>query len=152
MKTDTLTQEPNYQGSFVANIGAEEAFDKISRVNEWWALNFEGSAKKTGDIFTVRFGDTFVTFKIAEAIPGKKVTWHVTDCYLPWLTDKTEWTGTDVAFEISREHNLTKIDMEHIGLTPGAECYDNCEKGWDHYIKVSLFKFVTEGTGVLQKA
>jgi len=150
MKTATLTEQ-SYCTSIVVNESAIEAYNKISRVNEWWAENFEGSAKNLGDIFSVRWGDTFVTFKIAEAIPGKKVSWLVTDCCLPWQNDKTEWTGTEVVFEISEENNATRIDMTHVGLTPEVECFENCQTGWNHYIKKSLFKFMEEGQGVLQK-
>ena len=150
MKTATLTEQ-SYHSSIVVNESAMEAYDKISRVNEWWAANFEGSAKNLGDVFTVRFGETYVTFKLIEAIPGKKVTWLVTDSHLPWQNDKTEWTDTKIVFEISTENNATKIDMTHLGLTPEVECFENCQAGWDHYIQKSLFKFMEEGQGVLQK-
>jgi hypothetical protein len=150
MKTTTLSQQQNYHASIVSHINAEDAYEKISRVNEWWASDFEGSAKKLADVFTVHFGDTFVVFKITEAIVGGKYAWHVQDCWLPWLNNKTEWSGTTIAFEISKENNAIKIDMTHIGLTPGIECYDNCKQGWDHFIKESLFKFVTEGKGLPQ--
>lgn len=150
MKTATLTEQ-SYHSSIVVNESALEAYGKISRVNEWWAANFEGSAKNLGDVFTVRFGETYVTFKLTEAIPGKKITWLVTDSHLPWQNDKTEWTDTKIVFEISTENNATKIDMTHVGLTPGVECFENCQAGWDHYIQKSLFKFMEEGQGVLQK-
>ena len=150
MKTATLTEQ-SYHSCIVVNESAMEAYDKISRVNEWWAANFEGSAKNSGDVFTVRFGETYVTFKLTEAIPGKKVTWLVTDSYLPWQNDKTEWTDTKIVFEISTENNATKIDMTHLGLTPEVECFENCQAGWNHYIQKSLFKFMEEGRGVLQK-
>ena len=150
MKTTTLTEQ-SYHSSIVVNEGVMEAYDKISRVNEWWAENFEGSAKNSGDVFSVRWGDTFVTFKIAEAIPGKKVTWLVTDCYLPWQNDKTEWTDTEIIFKISEENNATRIEMTHVGLTPDVECFENCQAGWNHYIQKSLFKFMEEGQGVLKK-
>ncbi|HEY9002061.1 MAG TPA: SRPBCC domain-containing protein [Mucilaginibacter sp.] len=150
MKTATLTEQ-SYCSSIVVNESAMEAYDKISRVNEWWAANFKGNAKTLGDEFTVTFGETYVTFKITEAIPGKKVTWLVTDSYLPWQNDKTEWTDTEVVFEISTENNSTKIDMTHVGLTPEVECFENCQAGWNHYINRSLTKFMNEGQGVLQK-
>ena len=150
MKAATLTEQ-SYHSSIVVNESAMEAYDKISRVNEWWAANFEGSAKNLGDVFTVRFGETYVTFKLTEAIPGKKVTWLVTDSYLPWQNDQTEWTDTEVVFEISTENNGIKVDMTHIGLTPEVECFENCQTGWNHYIQKSLFKFMEEGQGVLQK-
>ena len=151
MKAATLTQQQNYHSSILVNASANEAFGKISRVNEWWALNFKGSAKNAGDVFTINWGETYVTFKLTEAIPAKKVTWLVTDCYLPWLNNKTEWTSTEVVFEISEEDCATKVDMTHMGLTPDVECYEDCETGWNHYIKKSLFKFIEEGQGVLQK-
>ncbi|HTK19707.1 MAG TPA: SRPBCC domain-containing protein [Mucilaginibacter sp.] len=150
MKTATLTEQ-SYHSSIVVNENAKEAYDKISRVNEWWAVNFEGRAQNLGDAFKVTFGETYVTFKITEAIPGKKVGWLVTDSYLPWQNDKTEWTGTEVVFEISEKNNATKIDMTHIGLTPEVECFENCQAGWNHYINRSLIKFINEGQGVLQK-
>ncbi|HEY4195645.1 MAG TPA: hypothetical protein VGM63_08915 [Mucilaginibacter sp.] len=54
--------------------------------------NVEGASEKLNDVFTVRFdGGTFVIFKVTESIPGEKIAWLVTDCYLPWLKDKTEW-------------------------------------------------------------
>ena len=150
MKTMTVAPVQNYHSSISANISPAEALEKISRVDEWWALNFEGSAKSLDDIFTVRFGTTWVTFKITEAIQDKKIAWHVIDCYLPWLNDKTEWTGTTVVFEVSDKDNFTTIDMTHIGLVPEAECYNDCEKGWDGHIKESLFTLITEGKGMPQ--
>ena len=82
-------EQKNYHSSITANISPKEAFDNIARVDAWWAKNFHGKASATGDTFNVRFGDTTVDFEISEAIPGKKVVWKVTDCHLPWLTDKT---------------------------------------------------------------
>jgi hypothetical protein len=55
MKTMTVAPAQNYHSSISANISPAEALEKISRVNEWWALNFEGSAKSLDDIFTVRW-------------------------------------------------------------------------------------------------
>ena len=150
MKTATLTEQ-SYHSSIAVNASMMDAYDKISRVNEWWAANFKGSAKRLGDEFTVTFGETYVTFKISEAIPGKKVTWLVTDSYLPWQNDKTEWTDTEVVFEISEENGVSKIYMTHVGLTPEVECFENCQAGWNHYIQKSLTKFINEGHGVLQK-
>src|SRR5471030_1466125 len=94
--------QQNYQSSIAADFTPGEAFEAIGQVNEWWAKNIEGNTKKLNDVFTVRFpGETSVTFEITESTPGKKIVWQVTDCYLPWLKDKTEWTGTTVVFEIS---------------------------------------------------
>ena len=107
--------------------------------------------KSTNDIFTTHFGETFVTFKVVEVVPQKKIVWLVTDCYLHWLKDKTEWTNTKLSFEISTENDETKILFTHIGLAPEVECYNDCRKGWDQYIKDSLLKLITEGKGLPER-
>lgn len=137
----------NYQASIMVDAGAEDVYNKIADVDGWWAQNFTGSAKAIGDAFTVRFGDTFVDFRITEAVPGTKVAWHVTNCWLPWQNDKTEWNGTTVVFELAEHAGKTTVDMTHIGLTPEVECYKNCENGWNRHIKKSLFDYLTEGKG-----
>ena len=138
----------NYHNSIVANITAKDALENISRVPKWWATNFEGNSQKLNDIFTVRFGETFVTFKIAELVSDKKIVWQVIDCYLHWLTDKKEWKGTKIDWEISTKNNSTQIDMTHIGLVPEIECYKDCKKGWNFFVGESLLKLITEGKGL----
>ncbi|BAU54639.1 SRPBCC family protein [Mucilaginibacter gotjawali] len=139
--------QQNYHCSIAADVTPHEAFEAVNHVNEWWAKKIEGSAEKLNDVFTVRFGDTWVAFKIAEFIPDKKVVWQVTDCYLPWLNDKTEWNGTSVAFEISALGDETQVTLTHIGLVPGVECYGMCEAGWNHHFRESFFKLLTEHVG-----
>ena len=142
--------QQNYQSSIAADFTPSEAFESIGRVNEWWSKNIEGSAEKLNDVFTVHFGETFVTFEVTESIPGKKIAWHVTDCFLPWLKDKTEWIGTTVLYEISPLADQTQVTMTHIGLVPEIECFEGCKLGWDKYFKGSLFKLLTEHAGVPQ--
>lgn len=125
-----------------------EAYEKIARVSEWWAKNFQGSAKDLGDTFTVRFGETFVDFTVVEAIPGRTVVWQVTGCNLHWLQDKTEWNGTDVAWDISSRDGTTTVTMTHRGLTPTAECFLACEKGWNNFVQKSLLLLINEGHGM----
>jgi hypothetical protein len=137
----------DFNCSITANVSAEEAMEAISQVSVWWAKNFTGSAEKLNDEFTVTFGDTFVSFKVTELVPEAKVVWTATDCYLPWLNDKTEWTGTKVIFELSTENGETTIHFTHQGLLPEVECYDMCVKGWTQYIPGSLLALLKEGVG-----
>lgn len=138
----------DYECNIQAQAPAEECFEKIGRVSEWWTKDFNGSAQKPGDAFTVHFGETFVDFKIAEAIPGKKIVWQVTNCNLPWLKDKTEWNGTSVIWELSSENGTTTVAMTHRGLVPEVECYNNCQEGWNFYVAKSLRQFLTGGKGL----
>jgi len=145
-------EQKNYQCSITANVTVAKATECINRVDKWWTENFEGSAENLHDTFTVRFGETFVNFKVIEVIADKKMAWEVTDCYLHWLKDKKEWKNTIVMWELSGTANETKIDFTHIGLAPEIECYNDCVKGWDQYVKDSLLKLMTTGKGLPEKA
>jgi len=141
-------EQKNYHSSIAANMPAKDVYANIANVGAWWNKNFNGKAEQVGDKFKIRFGEeATVDFEITEAVPDKKIVWHVTDCNLHWLKDKKEWKDTKVVWELTPQNNATKIDMTHIGIVPGIECYESCEKGWNHYVKDSLFKLLAEGKG-----
>jgi hypothetical protein len=137
----------DFKCSITANVTAKHAVDEISKVSAWWGKTVEGSSQKLNDVFTVRFGTTWVTFKITEFTADSKIVWTVTDCYLPWLEDKTEWNGTKVMFEISSKDGITTINFTHQGLVPEVECYDNCVKGWTGHVTGSLQNLLNTGIG-----
>jgi len=141
-------EKKDFHRIITVNATAEEAMKKISQVDLWWAKNFSGGAEKLNDKFTVRFGETYVDFEISELLPGKKVVWKVTGCYLHWLDDKKEWCNTEVVYEIDSENGSTIINFTHVGLVPGVECYEDCEQGWDGHITQSLVRFINEGKGM----
>lgn len=141
------TKSQDFTCTITANVSPREAAEKIGRVSEWWAKHTEGSTSALNDQFTVRFGDTFVTFKITEAIPDKRITWHVTDCYLHWQNDKTEWNDTDVIFDLVPVGKDTRINFRHRGLVPEVECYNMCVEGWTGHVTKSLLNFLNDGKG-----
>ncbi len=138
----------DFTANIHVNATANEAFEKIAKVDDWWSKNFTGRALRQGDTFTIRSGDTKVHFRVTEAIPGEIIVWRVTDCHLPWLNDKTEWTDTKVIWEIFPKINGTQIKMTHVGLMPDMECYEMCRDDWMDFIKGSLLKFINENKGV----
>jgi hypothetical protein len=140
-------EKKNFHRTIAVNTSQAEAMKKIGQVNLWWAKNFSGHAEKLNDQFTVRFGETYVDFRISEWVPNKKVVWKVTDCNLHWINAKKEWNNTEVVFEISSQNNMSKIDFTHIGLVPGVECYKDCEAGWNGHVTTSLVNFMNEGKG-----
>ncbi len=141
-------EHADYTASITVNADANTAQQAISKVAEWWTAGYTGHAEKVNDVFTVTFGETFVNFKVTEVVPGKKIVWKVTDCYLHWQADKKEWNNTEIVWEIVPDGNSTTISMTHVGLVPEVECFENCREGWDFYIRESLFKLLTEGKGV----
>ena len=144
-------KKQDYTTTVLVRASANKAFKSINHVAAWWTENIEGSSEKLNDVFTIHFGETFATMKIVESVPDERVVWNVTDCFLHWLADKKEWKDTRIVFEISTEEDFARIQFTHIGLTPQAECYDNCVKGWDLYIKDSLAKLIIEGQGLPER-
>jgi hypothetical protein len=125
-----------------------EVFNAVNNVTQWWTENLEGDTHHTGDEFTVRFGEVHVsTQKIVEFIPDKKVSWLVTNSRLNFISDKQEWTGTKICFEISELNNKTEIRFTHFGLVPGIECFGACSNAWSQYIQQSLYSLLMTGKG-----
>jgi hypothetical protein len=139
--------QQNYHCSIIINSTPKIAMEKIDQVSSWWASNFEGSSAKLNDMFTVHFGDTFVTFKVIEMETDKKRKWKVVDCNLHWLKDKKEWNGTTIDWEVKHVNNSTRINFTHVGLVPQIECYKDCVKGWNFYVGESLLQLIKDGVG-----
>jgi len=145
-------EKQNYTASIKVDATPQEVFKSINNVTDWWTENTEGSSQKLNDEFTVRFGDIhYSNQKLVEFVPNKKVVWLVTDSQLSWIKDKQEWTNTKISFEIISKGTYTQLIFTHIGLVPELECYNDCRKGWDQYIKDSLFRLLTSGKGIPDK-
>jgi hypothetical protein len=139
----------DYHSRFTANISPGEAFEKISRVSEWWSKNFEGKSQKPNDVFTVRFssGDMYKA-KVSEMLPDNKIIWEFIDAYQGWVKNPTEWVGTKIIWEVAPQKDSVEVKMTHSGLVPELECFDTCTKGWHYLMQESLFKFLNEGKGL----
>jgi hypothetical protein len=148
---ETQMEKIDFTSSIIAKIGAHEAIKKISQVPEWWGVSFIGSAEKQNDTFTIKMGgDSFFDMRVAELIPGQRVVWLISDCHMPWYADKKEWANNRLIFDLEEENGSTKLTFTHEGLTPDVECYKDCEPGWTHWIKTSLFSYLTTGKGIFR--
>jgi hypothetical protein len=140
-------QNQNFTITILVDQTPEEVFNAINNVSAWWTgePGVEGSTDRPGDEFTYRYKDIhYSKQKVTELIPGKKVVWLITDSKLNFIKDKSEWTGTKISFEISKQNNKTQIRFTHVGLVPGIECYGDCSNAWSSYINSSLQNFITK--------
>lgn len=113
--------------SLLVDQTPQKIFKAINNVGAWWT-EIEGSSQQPGDVFTVRFGEVFITHKIAEHVTNKKIVWHVTD------SSEKEWIDTQICFEISIKDNSSEIHFTHIGMVPELKDYNDCVKGWTKFI------------------
>ncbi|HVU55021.1 MAG TPA: SRPBCC domain-containing protein [Puia sp.] len=142
----------DFSSSISAKIGANEVIKRISNIPGWWGVTMTGSTEKQNDTFTVKMTlDSYFHFTVEELVPGKRVVWLVTDCNMPWYSDKKEWTNTRLIFDLRENNGVTEVIFQHEGLTPNVECYKDCESGWTHWIKTSLSSYLTTGEGVFRQ-
>ncbi|MBC8046892.1 MAG: SRPBCC domain-containing protein, partial [Fimbriimonadaceae bacterium] len=78
--------DKDYNISITVNATAQEAFESINSVTQWWTENLDGSSQKLNDEFTVRFDDVHMSKqKLVEVIRDKKIVWLVTDSKLNFI-------------------------------------------------------------------
>jgi hypothetical protein len=134
--------------AFAVPQSADEVFAAINNVRGWWSGDIEGSTDELGAEFTYRYEEMHRSKQwITEFVPGRRVAWHVVEGYLDFVKDKTEWTGTDITFDISRSAAGTQVRFTHVGLATESECFESCASAWGFYINSSLRNLITTGRG-----
>ena len=152
-------QNQNFTATLLVDQTPEQVYNVINNVQEWWTgePGVEGNTRQVGEEFTYRFRDIhYSKQKLLELIPDKKIVWLVTESNLNFIKDKSEWTGTQIKFEIfggngHRKDNKTEVRFTHEGLTPTIECYKDCSTAWSSYINSSLKKFITNSKETARK-
>jgi len=137
----------SYATTLTVDETPEHVYAAINNVRQWWP-DIEGSADRVGDRFKHRFEDIHrCELVVKELIPGKKVTWTVIDNHFSFTQDKSEWTGTEIVFEIAKRGRKTEIRFTHVGLVPDYECYDVCTNGWGGLLNDDLRNLINAGSG-----
>ena len=143
----------HYTTTLAVDQSPEEVFAAITNPRGWWSEEINGPTDQLGAEFTYHYRDTHrARFKVTELVPGEKVIWHVLENYFAFVDDKSEWTGTDVVFEIGKQGGKTELRFTHVGLVPAYECYNVCSDAWGSYIRGSLHNLITTGKGQPNRA
>jgi hypothetical protein len=132
--------------SFTTDRTPEEAFAAVNDVRSWWTGEIDGPTDELGAEFTYRYQDIHrSTQRVTELVPGRRIAWRVTDGFLNFVSDKSEWTGTDIVFDLIPAGAGTEVRFTHAGLVPRQECYDQCSPAWNFYVGTSLRDRIAAG-------
>jgi hypothetical protein len=141
-------QSQNFTTCFTVEQSPAAVFDAINDVRGWWTGEIEGESKEVGDEFSYRYpGYHYSKQRIAVLVPDTKVVWHVIDSRLEGPKDPSEWTGTEITFEIGATEGGTEVRFSHLGLVPEVECFVSCSSGWSFFVHESLRRLITTGEG-----
>jgi hypothetical protein len=131
--------------TFTAACTPEEAFAAVTDVRGWCPGRLGGRTDALGAEFTYRYQDLHrSTQRITELDPGRRVAWHVVEGYLAFVQDTTEWTGSDITFDLTPADDGTRVRFTHVGLASGDECFETCSSAWHFYVGTSLPALIAE--------
>lgn len=141
-------KQPDFTITLLVNQTPAEVFKAINNVRRWWSEEIEGPTDQLNEVFKYHYQDVHrCQMKLIEVVPNEKVVWLVMENFFSFTEDTTEWTGTKVVFEISKQGHQTQIQFTHVGLVPEYECFEVCREGWTNYIQSSLLSLITTGKG-----
>lgn len=138
----------SYTTSFTVREDPSVVLAAVTNVRGWWSEEIEGATAAAGDEFDYHMQDLHrCRIRVTEVVPDRKVGWLVLDNHFAFTSDKTEWIGTTVTFEIGEHDGGTEIRFTHEGLVPDYECFDVCVNAWGFYVNTSLRELITTGRG-----
>ncbi len=141
-------QTKSYATSLAVDQSPDEVYSAIIDVARWWTGEVDGPASRVGDEFTYVYPDIhYSRQRVTQLVPGERVVWRVVDSKLTFASEPSEWTGTDIIFDIEKQGDQTVVRFAHEGLVSQFECFDNCSSAWTFYINGSLRRLITSGEG-----
>jgi uncharacterized protein YndB with AHSA1/START domain len=140
----------HFQQSLVINTNPAAAYAALTTLDGlrgWWSQDCDGTPQVGGTLH-FRFDCASKDVRIEQLKPQREVRWLCTRAHIDvdGLTRKDEWVGTELVFRLAPEAGGTRLDFEHVGLTPTLECYELCNKGWRYFLD-SLHMFLETGRG-----
>jgi hypothetical protein len=141
-------EKKDFTSSILVDQNPAIAFNAIKNFRAWWSEEIEGATDQLNGTFFYHYKEVHLCkLKLIEIIPDQKLVYKVLNNQFNFTKDKTEWVGTKLIFDISKEGNNTKVQFTHEGLVPEYECYLVCNDAWTSYIQGSLQSLITTGKG-----
>jgi uncharacterized protein YndB with AHSA1/START domain len=101
-------------------------------LESWWGNPVSGSPTVDGTIrFTLADPEQYSLMLVDQLLAYTTVRWTVVQD----TGFKGEWLGTCIVFNLTAlDPSNCELHFQHIGLTPDLTSYEDCKKGWNHFI------------------
>lgn len=132
----------NYSAQLRVKTSDVRAFEALStKLGDWWG-DQDQPVRRSGNVFTVSWGEPWYQFKVIEYVPLEKITWECIDAnqIIGNLEGvQKEWVGTQLHWTINElDKDEIELQFKHVGLVPEFICYDTCSNAWDKFISINL--------------
>ncbi len=141
----------HYQHSMPIAASPEAVFAALTTLDGlrgWWSQDCDGDTS-VGGTMAFRFGACYKDMQVEQLVPGRTVRWRCVGAHIvaPSVKRDDEWVGTELVFRLqASDQGGTRLDFEHLGLVPAFDCYEVCNKGWQHFL-ASLKQYLETGEG-----
>jgi uncharacterized protein YndB with AHSA1/START domain len=134
----------HYQRQLLLSASPDTVYRALSTqdgLRSWWTETCD-IVEAVDGLASFRFGQKSKIMRVERLDPQREVRWVC----VGGVTRHDEWIGTKIVFRLSADGDRTRLDFEHIGLVPALECFEVCERGWNHFMD-SLKNLVETGQG-----
>ncbi len=135
----------NYSVEIELAKSPDNVFNHLINLRKWWPEDFEGEDIKLNSGFTFTTGDShYSKNKVIEFLPDKKVVWLTTESIRK--TDKFDWTGTKMIFELTPKGDNTIVKFTYDGVVPENES-ERLAQICEMTIKEMFYNYIIYGKG-----
>ena len=141
----------HYQRQLLLSASPAAVYQAIATqagLRGWWTHTCDADSH-VGGRATFQFNQSRKVMNLTSLVPEREVRWQCAEAYIDadFLQHKDEWVGTQIVFKLAPTGDGgTRLDFEHLGLSPALQCFDICTSGWNQFMG-SLQSYVETGTG-----
>jgi uncharacterized protein YndB with AHSA1/START domain len=108
----------------------------------WWAKNLTIEDGPEGILLMRWPSGHLARVRFQKGKAPSRAEWDVLE-HRPF----SEWNGTKLVFAIEKmDPRNSRLQFQHLGLTPECDCYDVCNGGWE-YLMTSVKDYSERGRG-----
>lgn len=127
---------------------SQDVFNLLIDLKKWWVEEFVGENLQLNSEFILKIGDKhFSKNKVMEFVEGKKFSWVTTESKRD--TDRFDWTGTKMIFELTPKPRGTQISFTYDGVVFEDE-QNKLKEICDYCIKDLLYNHLESFTATIE--